>query len=171
MPASPQRCVAVLRDAKGNTARYTFYVDGSVSANAAATAMSNVLTALTPLTNAVLQSAIGPFVVVPQEVVYGTNASYASVEDKAIFTFQTATGSIHRPQVPAPKSAIFLADGETVDPANALVVTYVAAIIANTITRDGEVVAFGAFGTRLRRKMHRKLTIFVKNPALTGPGE
>jgi hypothetical protein len=126
---------------------------------------------MVPLSNAVLQSYIGPATQPAQEVVYGTNAVYPAVEDKAIFTFQTATGGIHRLQIPAPKSTIFLADGETVDPANTDVVAFVSAVIANAVTRNGEVIGFGAFGTRIRRKLHRKLTIFVKNPDETGPGE
>lgn len=170
MPIDPQRCTATFRDAKGNTSKITFFVDGSVSANAAATAMSNVLAATTPLTNAVLQSATGPFLVAQQEVVYGTNSTYATIEDKAVFTFQTATGALHRPQIPAPKAALFQADGETIDNSNALVIAYVAEIIADTVTRDGEAIGFGANGTRVRRKTHRRFGNFTKNPALTGPG-
>lgn len=171
MAVQPQRCVTVYRDAKGNTSRMSFFVDGQVSATAAATAQNAVTVATNALTNAVHQSSIGPKFYAPQEVVYGTNAEYASVEDKAIFTFQTPTGGIHRLQVPAPIAAIFMADGETVDPANTTVVTWVSAVIANVVSRSGEAFAFGAFGTRLRRKMHRKLTIFLKDPALTGPDE
>src|SRR5215469_8761456 len=148
MAVHAQKQSLTYRDAKGNTARYSFFVDGGTTANAASSAAGTVIAAIAPLTNAVLQSAVGPSLVVQQEVVYGTNATFASVEDKAVFTFQTATGDIHRTQIPAPVSSIFLADGETVDPANTAVVTYVAAVIANCLSRNNQAIAFGANGIR-----------------------
>lgn len=171
MAVHAQRESVTYRDAKGNTGRVSFFVDGGTSANAASTAAGTVITAMNALTNAVLQSAVGPSLVVQQEVVYGTNATFASVEDKAVFTFQTATGDLHRFQIPAPISSIFLADGETVDPANTAVVTFVSAVIANCLSRNNQVLGFGAFGVRQRRKIRRKLSIFTKNPALSGPDE
>jgi hypothetical protein len=158
------------RDAKGNTARVSFYVTGA-TATLQATAANNIFVTLTPLTNAAFQSSSGPETAAPTEVIYGTNSEYANAEDKAIFTFQAANGSIHRLQVPAPIAAIFQADGETVDPANAAVVAFVAAFIANAVTSAGGAIGFGANGTRIRRKMHRRFSIFTKDPALTGPGE
>jgi hypothetical protein len=68
-------------------------------------------------------------------------------------------------------SAIFQADGETIDPGNALVVAFVAAFVANAVDRNGNAIGFGANGTRIRRRMRRRFTIFTKDPALTGPGE
>jgi hypothetical protein len=163
--------VLTYRDAKGNTARVSYYVASSGTQATQATAAAAVSTSITALSNAVLQAAIGPATSVRQEVVYGTNSEFPTVEDKAVFTFQTADGAIHRFQIPAPQSAIFLSDGETVDPANTAVVTFTSAVIANCVDVHGTVIGFGAFGTRIRRKMHRKLNIFIKNPALSGPGE
>lgn len=171
MPVHPAREALTWRDAKGNTARTTFYVDTQLSLTAANTAALAIQTAMVALTNCVLQAAIGPHAVDPQEVVYGTNSQYASVEDKAVFTFQTAAGDIHRFTIPAPKASIFLADGETVDAANTDVVAYTSAIIANAVTRGGQLIAFGAFGIRQRRKTRRKLNIFLKDPSLTEPAE
>lgn len=159
------------RDAKGNTVRVSYFVASTGTAITQATAAQNVINTIVPLTNATGAGAIGPLTVPRTEVVYGTNSPYPNVEDKANFTFQDANGSIHRFQVPAPKDTIFLADGETVDPANTDVVAFVAAVIANCVTAEGNAIAFGANGTRIRRKMHRKFNIFTKDPALTGPGE
>jgi hypothetical protein len=158
------------RDAKGNTATNIFYVTAA-SLTAANTAATAVITAMTALTNAHLQSQIGPSTSTPTEVIYGTSSSYATVEDKATFTFQTATGSIHRFRIPAPKSTIFLADGETVDAANTDVTAFTSAVIANCASSSNEALAFGGFGVRQRVKIRRKLTIFTKNPTLTGPDE
>lgn len=169
--AAGARETVTYRDAKGNTARTSFYVASTGTLTAQNTAALAVLTALDALTNCALASATGPATNPALPVVYGTNAAYPSVEDKAIFTFTSAVGSIHRFQVPAPLAAIFLADGETIDPANTLVTAFTSAVVANTVSRDGVAITFGAFGTRIRRKMHRKFNIFTKNPALTGPGE
>lgn len=158
------------RDAKGNTARTSFFVANAGTAITEAAASDAITTPLAALTNCVNAGQTGPRTNPKTEVVYGTAATYATVEDKVVFTFQTATGDIHRMQVPAPIEAIFLADGETVDPANTLVVAFSSAFIANAVSQNGEAITFGAFGTRIRRKIHRKGTNFTKNPALTGPG-
>jgi len=159
------------RDAKGNTGRVSYYVNGALGALAADTAAQAIATPLDALTNAHLQQAIGPFTSLPTEVIYGANATYGSIEDKAIFTFQTANGTIHRVQVPAPIAAIFLADGETIDTTNTLVVAFVSAYIANAFSRTGVAITFGAQGTRIRRKMHRRANIFVLDPSLVGTEE
>jgi len=168
MPVARQN--VTFRDAKGNTSRMSFFVDGATAALQATAAVA-VITPLQALSNAIISSTSGPATGVPTEVVYGTAADYQSVEDKAIMTFQTSTGDIHRFQVPAPLASIFLADGETVDPANTLVVAYNSAVNANVTDRHGSLLAFGANGTRIRRKMHRRFNIFTKNPSLSGPGE
>lgn len=51
---------------------------------------------------------------------------YASVFDKAIFTWRSAAGLIVRTVIPAPID-MFLADGKTVDLSNPVVAAYVAA--------------------------------------------
>jgi hypothetical protein len=158
------------RDAKGNTARTSFYVAGA-NAGAQAVAANNIFVTLGPLTNAAFQSSSGPETAAPIEVVYGGAATYENVEDKATFTFQTASGAIHRYRIPAPVAAIFLADGETVDPANTAVVAFVSAVIANAVDRNGNAIAFGAVGIRQRVKIRRKLTVFTKTPSLSGPDE
>lgn len=169
--AAGARETVTFRDAKGNTARTSYYVSSTISLTAQNTAANAILTPLIALTNAALAAATGPSTNPALPVTYGTNAAYPSVEDKAIFTFTSAVGSIHRVQVPSPIAAIFLADGETIDPSNTLVTAFVSAYVANAVSRDGVAITFGAFGTRIRRKMHRRFSIFTKNPSLSGPGE
>lgn len=168
--ALPER--VTYRDAKGNTARVSFFVANTGTLTSQSAAASAVITAMDPLTNAARQSNTGPATEGAQEVVYGTNANYGSVEDKAVFVFQSATGAIHRFQIPAPVAAIFLPDGETIDPGNALVGAFATAVTANATSRAGDPITFGSgLGTRIRRKMHRRLTIFVKDPSLNEPAE
>lgn len=61
----------------------------------------------------------------------GTPATgaYQSVRSAAQLTFQTASGDLLRLTVPAPSLGIFMADSQTVDPANALVIAIVAACV------------------------------------------
>lgn len=158
------------RDSSGRLARMRYNVNAATAA-LQFTASAAIKTAILPLTNCAFQSSRGPVTDPPTEVVYGTNADFPSAEDKAVFTFQTAAGAIHRFQVPAPKAAIFQADGQTVDPTNTDVVAFVAAIIANATNTNGAAIAFGGFGVRARRKLQRKQTIFWLNPAETGPDE
>jgi hypothetical protein len=51
------------------------------------------------------------------------------------------------------------------------VVAFVSAVIANATDRNGNAIAFGAFGVRQRRKLQRKLSIFTKDPTLSEPAE
>lgn len=159
------------RDDKGNTARVSYFVTDSTLA-LAATDMSNLAPLQLALTNAVLATAKGPYTTSPAAAGYGANADFEACEDKAVMTFVTSTGALHRYQIPAPKSAIFLADGETVDPANTDVAAYTAGVIANKVSsRDGALITAFIGGTRARRKLNRRLNIYTKNPQLTTPAE
>src|SRR5205823_14601895 len=86
----------------------------------------NINNDLSAMSNAVIESAKGPETSVPVAVVAGAAATYENVEDKAQIVFTTATGVLHRYSIPAPISAIFLSDGETVDFGNSLVKQFVA---------------------------------------------
>lgn len=167
------------RDAKGNTARMNFYIyyDAAEATPAAAVVGSGLSSAVFNLSNAAFGGAYGPY---GQIVVaaYGTNSTFASVEDKAMLTFQAADGSLHRFNVPAPKSAIFLSDAETVNPANALVLALQTALHASSVsaapsTRGG--VLFGATsfvgGIRQRRKTRRRINIYTLSAGLDEPAE
>lgn len=169
MPTYPE--TVSYRDAKGQTAKTSFFVVAATPA-LALTAASTLVPLITALTNAALQNAKGAYTTSPTVNSYGTNAVYETIEDKAQLTFQTATGAIHRYQIPAPKAAIFMADDETVDPANADVLALAAAFVADQVaSRDGSLIASFIGGIRVRRKFQRKFNIFTRNPAETGPGE
>lgn len=168
MPTYPQS--VTYRDDKGQTASVRMFVAAADEATALTDAQT-IITAMNALTNAANDGARGAYTSSPTVHSYGANAEYETVEDKAQLSFQTSTGAIHRYQVPAPKTAIFLADGETVDPANGLVTTFAAAVVAAGASRDGAAISTFIGGIRVRRKFQRKFNIFTRNPALTGPGE
>jgi len=174
------------RDAKGNTSRLSLFFESGTGTTAQLQSTGLAISAdLGNLSNAAVYKAIGPYTNAAASVAYGNVATYEDVEDKAILTFDTTTGALHRYQIPAPISALFLADGETVDPANAnlkqlvadmLVATYLgtapaAGAVVHTVSRDNLHLADFIGGTRIRRKLHRRFNIYTKNPALTGPGE
>lgn len=167
------------RDAKGNTARMSFYIyyDSAEATNAAGSIGSGLSSAVFALTNAAFANAYGPYAQVVTAS-YGTNATFASVEDKAMLTFQAVDGSLHRFNVPAPKSAIFLSDAETVNPANALVLALQTALHATSgaaaaSTRGGVLFGASSFigGIRQRRKTRRKVNIYTLSAGLDEPAE
>lgn len=157
------------RDAKNQTAVVGFYVTGGTidDQNAGAAAIQVTLQALT---NAHLEGGTGPAPIGPTAPVAGTNAVFANVEDKAAFVFDTATGAIHRLSIPAPKAAIFQADGETIDYGNAAVAAFVGAYVANAVTRDGAHITESIGGGRTRARTRRRFNVRTRNPALTGQG-
>lgn len=165
-------------DAKGNTARvsaFMFETTGGTFQDVAGL-WSSIQTSMAALTNAHVYG--GTFSAPPSKLFYGTNAEFPNIEDKAVLTFQDDDEILHRWQIPAPKAAIFLADGETVDPANGLVDAFINDIIAGDGTNLAEVTSQASHGmasfiggTRVRRRLHRRFNIRTKDPALTGPGE
>ena len=164
------------RDAKGQTARTRFFVlyDGAGFADAESAA-GGVRAATAAMTNAALQGGNGPDgeTLLPS---YGAQAVYEDVEDKAVMTFLDDKGNVHRYQIPAPKTAIFTADGQTVDSGNALVIAYVAAMKATTGvaaigSRSLRQLTVFVGGVRQRRKNIRKMTIFTLSAKLDEPAE
>jgi hypothetical protein len=164
------------RDAKGQTSSTRWFVGGDGPAPVDLITQDLAITvALPPLSNCAVQSVHGLVENQATKPTYGAAAEFDDVEDKAVFTFSTDSGSFHRVSVPAPKAAIFLADKETVDPANGLVATFVAAITgisttAYTSDRNGVRITTFVGGQRIRRRTQRKYNIITKNPALSGPG-
>jgi hypothetical protein len=159
------------RDSKGHIARTRYHVADTgtlITQGAAATA---VLVAMEAITNCALQSASGPGTTVAGPVVYGTTADFAAAEDKAVYTFSAADGSLHRVQVPAPKIDIFEVDTVTVDAAQTDSAAFITAYLANAVTSAGAAMTLFIGGIRQRRKLQRKLTIFVKVPELDEPAE
>lgn len=175
-------------DAKQQLARMKVYIADQAFATAA-TDGENIANTLAPLSNSsqaaggVVRSN-GPFTSNAVPVSPGTAATYEDVADKAVFVFQDAFGGLHRYQVPCPKTAIFLADQETIDFTNALVKQFVANVTNTTfagtapvgmtnalVSREDVPLTAAVGGYRRRGKTPRKFNIFTRNPALSGQGE
>jgi hypothetical protein len=166
-PATALRLSFRFRDAKGNTGRMRFLI-GDATQAAILTDAATLIGHVRAISNAEvsLVEAGG------KDLAYGTQAVFGSVEDKARCTFYDSNFNLHHFEVPCPKSAIFMADGETVDPANADVIAFAGdmhTFVYSDVNDTAPLTFVG--GVRTRRKMHRRLNIFVKNPAETGPGE
>lgn len=165
------------RDAKGNTARVSFYLDDNGGDNNSdATLVESIITAINAISNAAYQSASGAvshFGVVQ----YGASAvEYQPIQTKAVLTYQDVAGGLHRLQIPSPKSTIFLADLETVNPANAGIIALNALMASTTVpstgtafvsSRSGLLISNYMGGVLKSTKLRRKLTTFVLTPTLT----
>lgn len=157
------------RDDKGQTGSVRMFIIADTQADAEPLA-SDIADAIDAMTNAHHDSSIGAFTSVAGDITRGTDALYERIEDKAVMEFRTTAGAVHKYQIPAPKGAIFMTDGETVDQTNGLVTTFVTAMLAGAGSRDG--VALGRFvgGVLGRVPLRRKFSIETRNPSLTGPG-
>jgi hypothetical protein len=76
--------------------------------------------------------------------------TYQNVADYAQLVYQDAGGDLVYITLPACAAAIFLADGETVDPANAAIAALNAAVIGTVLTAAGGVVTAYVGGFRRR---------------------
>ncbi len=117
MTLVPVKQNVTFRDSKNQTSSVSWWTinDTTTSRDVVGSDADNKVASLAALSNAVIASTHGFHEGPPTAVVSGSSAQYGEIEDKAVFTFQTAAGEIHRYQVPSPKAAIFQADGETVD--------------------------------------------------------
>src|ERR1051326_7862626 len=145
-PAVADQLTVRFRDSKGKTSRLKVIIGGADHA-ATVTNLNTLVTDLAAVTNCALRSGLDPRPL----VAYGSTAEFASVEDGALLTFADVVGRLHRFKIPAPKVADFatFVYGSNVDTAP---LTYIG-------------------GVRLRKKLHRKFTIFTKDPTLSGEGE
>jgi hypothetical protein len=165
-----------LVDAKGYYGHFSFFTQ-SGSDNDNATLWIAVKTALAALTNAAVNGGTGRVGYLQLPGVLGTQADFGSIEDKATLTYVDAAGSIHRYQVPAPKASIFYADEMTINPLNSLVIAFNTVFLnagANTYfvaSRGGSAITEFIGGVRVRRRNQRRVSIFTRNPAETGPAE
>jgi hypothetical protein len=187
----------IVRDHKGNNARTSIWLQYS-SVAADNVQMGQVYsqdlyamqTGDTLLahdgTTSVLKSK-GPYTTPAQPYprTFNSSGDYLTVEDKAVFVFASATGSLHRFQLAAPLASIFMADSVTVDTTQAVVKQFIADITATAFggtnpnvlilraacDQDSNILKSYVGGYRARRKMQRRFSIFTQNPALTGPGE
>lgn len=157
------------RDRIGRIGRVRYFVAQGTPANEF-TQAGAIATAIESLTSGQLAAAHGAYNIPPAAVIYGGGGTFETVEDKAVLTFQTAAGSIHRLSVPAPLSTIFLGDGQSVDPTNAAVVALVGAMLGIASDAAGNPLTTYVSGTRTRRKLIRKINVFSLSPTL-GPDE
>jgi biotin carboxyl carrier protein len=133
---STQRQSTVWVDAQGKTtARLTTTSAGAVAVVAAIAALSNA---------AVQETWEGPLTAVAAPT--PTAADKISVRDSAELVYSTAAGSLVKVSIPAPQAAIFMADGETVNPAAVAALT--ALVLANVVTPAGVAVTAYVAGTR-----------------------
>lgn len=112
---------------------------------------------LTPFGNAVDNCSNA----VPSQTVAGTIQTtvslpstnpFPSVTDSAVLSFSTAVSSLVGVLVPAFKEALYLADNQTVDPAQPLVIALIAAALALPIAdNSGNPVTAYVGGIRQRR--------------------
>jgi hypothetical protein len=157
-------------DCRGFRARTTFYLDYTNMATSALGAHS-LFPRIATMSNANYQSGGGLLYGDNLPVQYGSNDVYSSVEDKAVFIFGDASGQCHKMELPAPSSLLFLPDGETLDIDNADVTSFTElAFIYNICGRSGSHWTSLIGGYRTRRRNQRKLSVYIKNPSLTGPG-
>lgn len=155
------------RDAKGRIGKIRFYVfDGGTPITQAAAAGA-VLAAVDTISNGHRQTWRGPDTGIANTPGYGSVAQFQNAEDKAVFTFYGASGAYHRLMVPSPASSIFEPDLETVDQANANVVTLITAVLANATDSAGTAISGFVGAVRGRRKMQRRLNLLILTPDLT----
>lgn len=78
-----------------------------------------------------------------------TAAGYIAGSQVALLVYQCADGTSVQVRIPAPQLAIFLADGRTVDPANAAVLTLNAAVIGVLVSTTGSLATAYQSGSLL----------------------
>lgn len=167
-PAASLQFTYSFRDARGYIARMKVIIGDAT--NSAVVVDANTLVGhLRAASNAFAEINTDTF----KPLTYGTAATFENVEDKAVLTFRsTDTGRLSRFSLPAPKSAVFLADQMTVDTSNALISAVINDFTTFVYAND-QATAPLAFvgGLRTRRRNQRKINIFTLNPAGTGPAE
>lgn len=118
-----------MRDAKGFTGTFRYFINGNPgTAMDVAVQVGVTRVAFAALSNAAVQSASG-YNSLTGVVQYGAAATYLPIYTKAVMLFQDSAGGMHKYRVPSPKAALFLADQQTINPANTLVMAFVAAMI------------------------------------------
>jgi len=164
------RTTISFRDARGQIGKSGFYSSAATLILARASAAAAV-PALQALSNAAPNTVSGPAATPPAAIAYGAAAVYQNAEDHAALTFEDVIGSLHRVRIPAPLAAIFLADGETVNSANPLVIAAVAAM-TDGVTSGKNTSPFTTFrgGQLIRGRFIRRFNVLTLDPALAGPG-
>ena len=178
-----QRFTTSWRDAKGFIGKTLNYVTGDNTSDTyeddVRTVVVTLADAILNLTNAAYQGDSGLTFNDQQDLAYGTNATYTAEWMKAVFTFTTAEGTIHRFKIPAPELDIFEADGVTVknDGTQADVVAYINAMktAVNGVfisSKAGEPFDHFVGGILKFGQQPRRFNQFIKSATLVaGEGE
>jgi hypothetical protein len=170
-----------LRDLRGKIGRVKGYykVVSTTTAGVgdAVVATNQIAAAVVAMSNGVPVKYDGLISAVANPNAYGSNAEFPNAEDKAVLTFLMADHSFNKFSIPAPKSAIFLSDLETVDLTNSLVLALnnalqaVDAVGGEATSKNGSFFSVIIAGQRSRRRFQRQTTIWTLNPELTSPEE
>lgn len=91
----------------------------------------------------ITDAEISRLVLSEEQMVSGVRPAHAvNVFDEAVVTtyLDAATNKLHTIRVPAPTAALFLADGQTVNVANADLINWVAQLAAVAVVSDGEAI-------------------------------
>jgi hypothetical protein len=159
----------LFRDFRGFTGRTTGVIQAA-SGTAMITAADALANAWVGMSNAVevSRSGLDSGQVNPNS--YGSNSEYADIGQKARLIFADTSGQLHSMSVPAPKAAVFLSDGVTVDKTQTNVAAIITLAAAGTILFGKQglsgVYVNGFFQDRRRKRLISSRTL---NPAGTGP--
>lgn len=166
------------RGQRGKTGSHLSYLNTSAATRGDAQLLaSNLLSLVSACSNGAVVAGTGLASATYMPNLLGTAATYETVEDKAVLVYLTLAGTLHRLEIPAPIAAVFLADQETVNKAQANIAALTAAMTATTgagnFPSDRSGIAFGSLiaGFRSRRRWQRKTTIWTLTPDLAGPEE
>lgn len=117
----------------------------NLTLNTLGTLVGNIVSVMQPLSNSQLV-----------EVFFGTRIAYSflkppepgsgsdDIEDKAFIQYTTNLGGLVKMNLPTPVAEIFMADGETVDPTDGLLLAYSTLAIPGSTISQGAVTAASA---------------------------
>ena len=180
------RASVTLRDNTGNTARVSWVVGldpgvGSIDDMRAVNVA--IQAAIAGMSNAKVVGVSGVFDILPDPSLYGVQAAFNNVEDKARLQFNSASRQRYSTMsIPAPKLSDFFSAGsgtggdeETVNPADANVIALVSALTtviggaAATVGPVNDVYHNLIVGKKIRRKARRRIGRWTKDPTGTIP--
>lgn len=141
------------RDFTGNIAHTRVWVADD-------TAAIGIQDVLQSVSNAHWCASRGPEIVLDDRGV-GVADVYQDAEDKIRWSFVASDTTLHAYTTPAPIASLLLNDGVSVDPTNATVMAFVAAIIAHASTPGGATITdfLGARRTRLRNRHYPRIVV------------
>lgn len=156
-----------VRDGQGRTSNVKFWWSFMDE-----TTIAPTVSVLKADLQALTSGQVWSYIDVPPDIIpRPASTQYVSAQDKAELVFQDSKAAFHRLQVPAPLLALFAADQITVNPANAALVTFVAAMLTGASSSAGTPYTSFVGGIYIRRKLPRRFSITVLAPDGTTPAE